>query len=78
MDRRAKIGATLGPATDDRTVLQRMVATGLDVARLNFSHGTIDEHRARVASTIGAIFSGQQLFDAHFHSASPSENDESE
>ena len=38
MARRAKIVATLGPATDPPGVLERLVAAGLDVARLNFSH----------------------------------------
>jgi len=48
MSRRAKIGGTLGPACDDPEVLRRLVRTGLDVARLNFSHGTPDEHARRV------------------------------
>lgn len=45
--RATKIVATLGPASDDPDVLERMIAAGLDVARLNFSHGSADEHRAR-------------------------------
>jgi len=47
MLRRTKIVATLGPATDDTKVLRKMIKAGLDVARINFSHGTADEHRAR-------------------------------
>ncbi len=39
--RRAKIVATLGPATDDLAVLDAMMREGLDVARLNASHGTV-------------------------------------
>ena len=46
--RRTKIVATLGPATDDPAVLAAMVGAGLDVARVNFSHGTRDVHRRRV------------------------------
>ena len=46
--RRTKIVATLGPATDDPAVIAAMVASGLDVARLNFSHGTREAHRKRV------------------------------
>jgi pyruvate kinase len=46
--RRTKIVATLGPATDEPGVLQGMVEAGLDVARLNFSHGTRDAQRKRV------------------------------
>jgi pyruvate kinase len=46
--RRTKIVATLGPATDDPGVLGAMVQAGLDVARVNFSHGTRDSARKRV------------------------------
>jgi pyruvate kinase len=42
--RRTKIVATIGPASRDREVLVRMVEAGMDVARLNFSHGTHDGH----------------------------------
>jgi pyruvate kinase len=44
MDRRTKIVATIGPASRDREVLVRMVEAGMDVARLNFSHGTAEQH----------------------------------
>lgn len=47
-NRRSRIVATLGPATDDPGVLESMVAAGLDVVRLNFSHGTADDHIKRV------------------------------
>jgi pyruvate kinase len=43
--RRTKIVATIGPASRDPEILVRMVAAGMDVARLNFSHGSHDEHR---------------------------------
>jgi pyruvate kinase len=46
--RRTKIVATLGPATDDPAVIAGMVAAGLNVARINFSHGTRDSQRKRV------------------------------
>src|ERR671912_1981625 len=49
MPRRTKIVATLGPATDDPNVLAALLRAGADVARINFSHGTSDEHLARVA-----------------------------
>jgi pyruvate kinase len=45
--RRTKIVATIGPASRDRRVFERLVEAGADVLRLNFSHGTHDEH-ARV------------------------------
>ncbi|MEN6333016.1 MAG: pyruvate kinase [Phycisphaerales bacterium] len=41
---RTKIVATLGPASNNYTVLMKMVRAGLDVVRLNFSHGTHKEH----------------------------------
>jgi pyruvate kinase len=44
--RRAKIVCTIGPASRNEAVLRRLVAAGMDVARINFSHGTRDEHRA--------------------------------
>ncbi len=42
--RRTKIVATIGPASRDPETLVAMVAAGMDVARLNYSHGTLDEH----------------------------------
>ncbi len=42
--RRTKIVATIGPASRDPETLVRMVEAGMDVARLNFSHGTAEEH----------------------------------
>jgi pyruvate kinase len=47
MQRSTKIVATLGPASGDRDVLTRMIAGGVDVVRMNFSHGTKEEHLAR-------------------------------
>jgi pyruvate kinase len=44
-----KIVATVGPATDAPTVLQEMLAAGVDVFRLNASHGEQDQHAARIA-----------------------------
>ena len=42
--RRTKIVATIGPASRDPEVLVKMVAAGMDVARLNFSHGSAEDH----------------------------------
>ena len=47
MPRRTKIIATLGPSTDDPKALDAMIEAGVDVVRLNFSHGTREEHLAR-------------------------------
>jgi pyruvate kinase len=49
MARRTRIVATIGPATDPPDVLRRLLAAGVDVARINFSHGTAEEHLARIA-----------------------------
>lgn len=48
MPRRTKIVATLGPASSDAKTLARMIEAGLDVVRMNFSHGTAAEHGKRV------------------------------
>jgi pyruvate kinase len=50
MLRRTKIVATLGPATDDLEVLTEMIRAGLDVVRLNASHGTVEDRRRRLAA----------------------------
>lgn len=48
MLRRTKIVATLGPASSDQKVLEQMILAGVDVVRMNFSHGTAQDHVARV------------------------------
>ena len=53
--RRTKIICTIGPASAGRDVLHRLVAAGMDVVRLNFSHGTHAEH----AEVIRAIRDGE-------------------
>ena len=55
MTRRTKIIATIGPASDDEGVLKDMIEAGMDVARLNLSHGTLEDslerfHRIRKIS----------------------------
>ncbi|EGV19798.1 pyruvate kinase [Thiocapsa marina] len=47
MPRRTKIVATLGPATDPVSVMDEIIAAGVDVVRLNLSHDTHDRHRER-------------------------------
>ena len=47
MPRSTKIVATLGPASSDPLVLQRMLAAGVDVVRFNFSHGSAEDHLRR-------------------------------
>ncbi len=48
MQRSTKIVATQGPSSSDEAVLRRMVLAGVDIVRLNFSHGTAEDHAARV------------------------------
>lgn len=54
MLRRTKIIATLGPATDDSKRLAKMIRGGLDVVRINFSHGIESDQRSRV-ETLRAV-----------------------
>jgi len=54
MLRRTKIVATLGPATEDRDTLKKVLAAGVNVVRLNFSHGTAEDHIQR-ANTVREI-----------------------
>ena len=44
MLRKTKIVCTLGPATDDENVMRQLMLEGMNVARINFSHGTMEEH----------------------------------
>lgn len=48
MTRKAKIVCTIGPSSSSEAVLRDLVRSGMDVARLNFSHGTHDEHARRI------------------------------
>ena len=47
MLKRTKIVATLGPSTDKAGVLEELIRSGVNVVRLNFSHGTANDHRER-------------------------------
>ena len=60
--RRTKIVATLGPATDAPDVLARTLAAGVDVVRLNLSHGQPEDHRRRAAAVRAwAAASGREI-----------------
>lgn len=48
MLRRTKIIATLGPATDDKSAIESLIRAGIDLVRINFSHGTLADHQRRV------------------------------
>jgi pyruvate kinase len=47
-NRRTKIVCTLGPATDSPEMIERLILTGMDVARLNLSHGSLAQHARQV------------------------------
>lgn len=48
--RKAKIVATLGPACDEKGILESLIRAGVNVARLNFSHGTHEQHGNRISA----------------------------
>ena len=48
--RRTKIVATLGPASSSPDIIRRLVQSGMDVARLNFSHGSYEDHARTIAA----------------------------
>ena len=56
--RRTKIVCTIGPASEDLLTIKKLIQGGMDVARLNFSHGNLNEHTARIAKVREA---GKQL-----------------
>lgn len=48
MFKKTKIVATIGPASSSKEMLTELVLNGMDIARLNFSHGTYEEHKQRI------------------------------
>ena len=55
--RRTKIVATLGPATSSPEALEQIIAAGADVVRLNFSHGSAEDHKQRAETVLRAASS---------------------
>ena len=62
--RKAKIVATLGPASSDPAMIRRLFEAGADVFRLNFSHGTHEDHKRRF-DAIRALETGDRPADRH-------------
>lgn len=52
--RYTKIICTIGPASESSNALERLIRSGMDVARLNLSHGSIEEHRERIQAVRAA------------------------
>jgi len=59
--RHTKIIATVGPASDSDVMLDALIAAGVDIFRLNFSHGTHESHRATFARIRAAEYFGEAL-----------------
>ena len=53
--RKTKIICTIGPASEHEDVLTRMIKAGMDVARLNFSHGSHEEHQGKIDLILSLI-----------------------
>lgn len=71
MQRRTKIVATLGPATDEPGVLAGMCEAGLDVARINLSHGSRDDHLRRLTALREAAAGAGRYVGVLFDLAGP-------
>lgn len=50
MDCRTKIVATLGPASNSAEIIEQLIMAGMDIARLNFSHGTTEDHHRLISN----------------------------
>ena len=50
LQKRTKIVATIGPATEDEKTMTALARAGMDVIRLNFSHGDFEEHGKRIVN----------------------------
>jgi pyruvate kinase len=63
MNRKTKIVATIGPATESKEMLSKIINTGVNVCRINFSHGSHEEHK-KVIDNIREINKEQGLYTA--------------
>ena len=63
-NRKAKILATLGPTSSYPEIIEELFASGSDVFRLNFSHGTIEQHRKNF-ETVRFLEKKYRVFQSH-------------
>ncbi|MCB9420510.1 MAG: pyruvate kinase [Ardenticatenaceae bacterium] len=54
LPKKTKIVCTIGPASESQTVLEQMIASGMNIARINFAHGDFDGHRQVIANVRAA------------------------
>ena len=59
--RKTKVVATIGPACSSPPVLKAMIKAGMNVARLNFSHGDVDEHAGHGQADVPAALGEEEL-----------------
>ena len=59
--RKTKIICTLGPSTDKGDVLEQLMLSGMNVARLNFSHDTYENQKKRIDKVKGGCICGGEL-----------------
>jgi pyruvate kinase len=55
MEKKTKIVCTIGPATESQEIMEKLLIAGMNVMRLNFSHGDFIEHQKRVVNLHGAV-----------------------
>ena len=48
MEKKTKIICTIGPASESKDMMKKLIANGMDMMRLNFSHGDFEEHGQRI------------------------------
>jgi len=48
MEKKTKIVCTIGPVSENKEMLTKLVKEGMNIARLNFSHGNFEEHKQRI------------------------------
>lgn len=66
MEKKTKVVCTIGPVSENKEMLTKLVNEGMNVARLNFSHGDYEEHGNRIR-LIREV--SKELQETHWHPA---------